>query len=330
VASGDNFPTTSQPLVRDAVAGLPSARNRLSHQYWRPIHRLFQRLGAIEPEDLTQKFFTAKFFRVLATFDPQRGCKLSTLLFRAVQNCLKDDFKERRRLRRNRGVAPRSLETEEGDLLEPVNAIDAERLYIRDCAVERITRTFDALREQYRQRGEESLFDALLRCLIGANDQKQRDVAAQLGVSEVDFNNALHKLRKDFCPTLRAVVALEVSPDQVDEEIRNTFDILRERIDRVERVRRTLDALREQYGHRGEARLFDELRPCLTGADDQTRRVAAEGLGVSEVDFGDALGRFRNDFYRTLRNVVALEVSPDQVDEEVRRTLEALRKRGSK
>jgi RNA polymerase sigma-70 factor (ECF subfamily) len=90
----------------------------------------------------------------------------------------------------------------------------------------------------------------------------------------------------------------------------------------------TLDRLQERYVHDGKGQLFEALKVCLT---DQRPALGyatiARDCGISTGAVKVAVHRLRQRFQDLLRSAVADTVADeDEVDEEMRSLLAALRK----
>jgi RNA polymerase sigma-70 factor (ECF subfamily) len=92
-------------------------------------------------------------------------------------------------------------------------------------------------------------------------------------------------------------------------------------------LERVLGRLRSEYDAAGKARLFDSLKPVLTGHDDgASYRRLADALGMTQSALKVAAHRLR----RRYRNLLCAEVGdtvagPEEVDDEIRHLFAALR-----
>lgn len=88
---------------------------------------------------------------------------------------------------------------------------------------------------------------------------------------------------------------------------------------------RTVEALRGEYADSGRARLFDELKACLTGGAGAGYAELAERLGLTEGAVKVAVHRLRQRYRDRLRGAIAETVaSPKEVDDEIRDLFAAL------
>jgi RNA polymerase sigma-70 factor (ECF subfamily) len=96
-------------------------------------------------------------------------------------------------------------------------------VFERRWALTLLDRVLARLRDEFRERGKEEVFDGLKNHLVGDEEQvSYRDAAARLGLSEVAARVAVHRLRRRFAELLRREVAETVAtPEEIQEEIRH-------------------------------------------------------------------------------------------------------------
>ena len=90
-----------------------------------------------------------------------------------------------------------------------------------------------------------------------------------------------------------------------------------------------LTTLRAEYAERGQAALFDALKPCLVGrrATQPYQQLGAE-LGMTEGSVKVAVFRLRQRYRERLMEEIAHTVaSPDEVESEVRHLFRVLARR---
>ena len=83
--------------------------------------------------------------------------------------------------------------------------------------------------------------------------------------------------------------------------------------------------LREEYQRAGKGELFQQLHPALTGDDDTRYRTLASAIGISENAVKVAVHRLRQRFHEALREEIAATVRPEEVSDEIRYLMTALR-----
>jgi RNA polymerase sigma factor (sigma-70 family) len=92
-------------------------------------------------------------------------------------------------------------------------------------------------------------------------------------------------------------------------------------------LQRVLGKLREDQESHGHSRLFERLKPCLTGERPaRSYRELAADLEMTEDAVKMAVHRMRKRFAKTLRAEIAETVStPEEIDDEIRHLLSLLR-----
>jgi RNA polymerase sigma-70 factor (ECF subfamily) len=200
--------------------------------YQPPIRALYRWWRPDEAEDLTQGLFVKLFEpRVLVGFKPERG-KFRNWLYKTAKNHLIDEAKKDRAQKRYPGSPLASIDAsaEEGYSLEPVDGIHPERIFERSLAITLLEQALEGLREHYeKEDGEAPLFDKLLPCLIGTDDEEHQHIAKELGMKANTFTKHLSRCRERFHTSFKEVIALTVSTDEIDEEIQFIFHVLRSR-----------------------------------------------------------------------------------------------------
>jgi hypothetical protein len=206
------------------------ATARLISAYWKPVCFLVRRRGfdAETAKDLTQGFFAAFLERnFLRYVDPPRG-QFPVFLRATVEHFLADEW-ARLRTQKRGGLQPHvelgAVERELGDRAGGGPA-DPERLLWRKWALTMMDRTFEVVRERYQAEGRGLEFQVLSPRLTGAADRLPTygELAAQLGVSESDVNNRLHRLRKRYRAAIwDELCALTRDEAQAQEEMHELF-----------------------------------------------------------------------------------------------------------
>ena len=95
-------------------------------------------------------------------------------------------------------------------------------------------------------------------------------------------------------------------------------------------MNRALKGLRDKYVKKGKGGLFDALEPFLSASVEKDSYAGiGEQFGLTESAVKMAVSRLRKRYGRAIREEIAATVSdPDQVDEELRALLAALRQSG--
>lgn len=209
-----------------------AALERLAQAYWRPVYAMVRGMGAKPDEagDLTQEFFTRLMEKeTLAVVDPARG-RFRAFLKTAVRNFLANEWERRTAIKRGGAVRTLSLDVEEGErLLEPAVYDDPGRGFDRQWAIELLQAAIQRLERELSG----PLFDAVRSAfsLAAPEPPTHARIAADLKISEQDVANFLFRARRRLRDILRERVLESVeSADQVDDEIRDLFDSLKDPI----------------------------------------------------------------------------------------------------
>lgn len=233
----DPFQTTRWSLVLAAQnpGSTPSARaamEALCQTYWYPLYVYLRRHSSTpdEARDLTQAFFVSVLDRnVIDSANPERG-RFRAFLLTACRRFLQNEWRKQNAEKRGGQQSVLSLDfeiAESGYQLTAGRSESAEILFERQWAVALLDCVLEKLRSEYRNRDNESLFDALKFTLTGANKVGYRIVADKLGMAEGAVKVAASRLKLRYRELLRAEIASTVeSEDDVQDEIRRLFDVL--------------------------------------------------------------------------------------------------------
>jgi RNA polymerase sigma factor (sigma-70 family) len=219
----------STPDAQDALAGL-------CHVYWYPLYTYVRRrVGNVhDAQDLTQAFF-ARFLEkeYLGDVDPKRG-KFRSFLLASMKHFLSNERERARAQRRGGGRTCLSLDFEDAESryrLEPADMMTPERLFERRWALTLLDLVVKRLEQEFIDAGKRDLFTGLKPFLTSAPDgPSQREVAAELGMSEGAVKAAAHRLRQRYRTVLRDEIAQTVTgPDEVVQELNDLFEAVRGR-----------------------------------------------------------------------------------------------------
>jgi len=221
-----NAQDTASPLAADAL-------EKLCRAYWYPLYVYVRRQGEDEEsaKDLTQGFFARLLEkRYLAQVHPERG-KFRCFLLTALKHFLADERDKARAQKRGGGQALVSLDDSTGEAryrLEPVDVMDAERLFERRWALTLLEQARARLKEEYLESGKSGLYERLKVFEAGdRNGPVYAKVAAELGLTEAGVKSAVFRLRQRFRELVREEVANTVeSPAEVDAEIRYLISVI--------------------------------------------------------------------------------------------------------
>jgi RNA polymerase sigma factor (sigma-70 family) len=221
-----NAQDTSSPLAAAAL-------EKLCRTYWYPLYVYVRRQGEDEEsaKDLTQGFFARLLEkRYLAQVEREKG-KFRSFLLAALKHFLADEWDKARAQKRGGGQTMVSLEDSTGEdryRLEPVDALDAEKLFERRWALTLLEQAQARLRDEYLESGKSTLYDRLRVFEAGdKNGPPYAEVAAELGLTESAVKSAVFRLRQRYRELVRAEVANTVeSPEEVDGEIRHLISVI--------------------------------------------------------------------------------------------------------
>jgi len=209
---------SAHPHFREALS-------ELCRLYWAPVRAFVRRRVAndAQADDLTQGFFTALLDRgALAAADRDRG-RFRAFLLTSVKYYLSDQWDRDRARKRGGGDTPISLadRTRDQPLFDPPDgSATPDREYDRQWALAML----DVVRKRLETEIAALANASRMRRLAGLltdDEEKYRDVAAELGMTESAVKVAVHRLRKRYAVILREEVLRTVAtPEAVDEELR--------------------------------------------------------------------------------------------------------------
>jgi DNA-directed RNA polymerase specialized sigma24 family protein len=205
-----------------------TALEQLCSRYWYPLYAYLRRDGCPPPEaeDLTQAFFARVLEKnYLGQVQREKG-KFRSFLLAALKHFQADERDKQRAAKRGGGTTFISLDSqapEERYRLEPVNEMDAEKIYERRWALTVLEQSRERLREEYARIGKARLYDQL-RIFEGDNPNAPTyaEAGGQLGMTESALKSAAHRLRQRYHQLVREEIAQTVAtPDEIDDEIRH-------------------------------------------------------------------------------------------------------------
>ena len=236
-AQGNWFTTTHWSLVlnaRDPSSPLATeALEKLCRTYWYPLYAYVRRQGEDDEtaKDLTQGFFARLLEKnYLAQVQRERG-KFRSFLLVALKHFLADERDKTRAQKRGGGQAIISLDDttwEDRYRLEPVDAIDAEKLYERRWALTLLEQARARVLAEYVKAGKAELYDRLKAFDSGdQNAPSYAQVAAELELTESAVKSAVFRMRQRYRELVREEVANTVeNPAEVDSEIRYLISVV--------------------------------------------------------------------------------------------------------
>ena len=232
------FTTTHWSVVLAAKQGdAPDARTaleKLCRTYWYPLYAYVRREGynAPDAQDLTQEFFARLLEKdYLAQVEREKG-KFRSFLLAALRHFLSDQRDRARAAKRGGGADVLSLDAQEAEeryRLEPVDRMDAEKIFERRWAMTLLEQALTRLRDESIIAGKAELFERLRDFVAGESDISCSEAAVQLGLTESAVKSILHRLRQRYRALVREEIAHTVAdPAEIDEEIRHLIAVISE------------------------------------------------------------------------------------------------------
>ncbi len=230
------FATTHWSVVlaaaNEATPEAAAALERLCRTYWYPLYAYVRRAGhsPADAQDLTQGFFAQLLARnSLAQVAPEKG-RFRSFLLAAMRHFLSDQGDRARAVKRGAGAPILSLDAAEAEAryrLEPVEHLDAERIYERRWAMAWLEQALNRLREESAAAGKAQLFEHLRSFVAGDSETSSGEVAAELGLSESAIKSAVHRLRQRYRELVREEIAHTLAcPTDIDTEIHYLIELM--------------------------------------------------------------------------------------------------------
>lgn len=209
------------------------ALERLCRGYWHPLYWYVRRRGYTpdDAQDLTQEFFARLLERnYLKSADREKG-RFRSFLLGAINHFLANEWDKTKTVKRGGRVSFISLDAEtsqDGDWLESIADLSAEKTFARLWALEVLDQAFHRLREECRRSNKGELFEQLKTFLTAeATGDEYAALAARLGWTSSSVGVAVHRLRQRYRQLLREKVAQTVTgPEEVDDELRQVLSAL--------------------------------------------------------------------------------------------------------
>jgi RNA polymerase sigma factor (sigma-70 family) len=232
-----SFVTTHWSVVLAARATdapqAAAALAELCRTYWYPLYAFVRRKGHSPPDaqDLTQAFFARLLEKnYIAQADRERG-RFRTYLLAAFTHFLADEWDKAQRLKRGGGLEIVSFDAasaEERYRLEPVEQLDAAKLYERRWVTTLFDKVLARMEEEFRDSGKGRLFEGLKSSLIAEESGvSYAQLGAQLGLKEDAVKQAVHRMRRRYRELFREEIAQTVAgPDEVEDELKHLFAVL--------------------------------------------------------------------------------------------------------
>lgn len=230
------FPHTRWSVVLSAGRRSPesaTALEALCRAYWYPLYAFVRSSGRSphDAQDLTQEFFArllAKEWLRLA--DPAKG-RFRTFLRVAMKRFLADDWDRARAKKRGCGQVPVPFDStlaEQRFLNDNADVASPRLLYERRWALALLDQAMSKLECEYDRAGKSFELRQLKPHLTAERRLiPYASIAIALQTTEGAARVAVHRLRRRFRETFRAVIADTVSnPEEVDAEVRHVLESL--------------------------------------------------------------------------------------------------------
>jgi RNA polymerase sigma-70 factor (ECF subfamily) len=231
------FTTTHWSVVLVAgEAASPQAEVALAElcrTYWYPLYAFVRRKGHNPPDaqDLTQAFFARLLEKnYIAQANRERG-RFRTFLLAAFSHFLADEWDKARRLKRGGGreiISFDAASAEERYRLEPVDQLDAAKLYERRWVTTLFDKVLARLEEELQDSGKGKSFAHLKGSLLAEEaGLSYAELGTQLGMKEDAVKQAVHRMRRRYRELFREEIAQTVAgPGEVEEELKHLFAVL--------------------------------------------------------------------------------------------------------
>jgi RNA polymerase sigma factor (sigma-70 family) len=231
------FTSTHWSIVVEAQGESPAAHEaleKLCSIYWRPIYSFVRRQGVApaDAEDLTQGFFASLLeHRNLNAVRREQG-RLRSYLLGALKYFLGEERRRVMAVKRGKGqrlIPLEELRADEQVEMEPADSLTADVIYERRWVSTLLERVLNLLKGEYQSAGNAVLFDSLKQLLPGEPDApSQKDVAAQIGMTENAVRQAFHRFRQRYQSLLREEIANTVAtPGDIEDELRHLIAVIR-------------------------------------------------------------------------------------------------------
>ena len=205
---GKQFTTTHWSVVLAAgdTASLQSAAalEQLCRTYWYPLYAFVRRKGQgpHDAQDLTQAFFARLLEKnYLANANPERGL-FRTYLLTALNHFMSDEWDKTRRLKRggNREIISfDAVSAEERYRLEPIERLDAARLYERRWVTTLLEKVLQRLEDEFRESGKGEPFDHLKGALLAQDSgSTYAELGVRLNMTESAVKQAVRRMRRRY------------------------------------------------------------------------------------------------------------------------------------
>jgi RNA polymerase sigma factor (sigma-70 family) len=232
---GGGMPTTRWSIVQALGGGAKRRQEALevfAENYWPAVYGFIRMKGHSpqEAEDLTQSFLAGLIEReVFEDLSEQKG-RFRSWLLASLTNFLRNDSRDRRRLKRGGDVDHLSIDRDLGEAwLEASSSDDAspDVVFDRNWASGILERALAQLTDDYQRQGRLEVVQILAPMIAGLSQRiGYAEAGEKLGMSEQTARAAAFRMRKRLRKFVRDEVAVTVGGSaDVDAEIDQLFAI---------------------------------------------------------------------------------------------------------
>lgn len=230
------FATTHWSVVlrasRESEPQSSAALDQLCRTYWYPLYAYVRRQGRApeEAKDLTQEFFARLLVHSsLGQVSREKG-RFRSFLLASMNHFLADDWDHTHRQKRGGGACVLhldALDAEERYRFEPIERLDAARLFDRRWAMTVLEQAIARLEAEFAERPH--VFARLQGFLVGDGDSRTSvDLAAELSMSDEAVRATISRMRKRCRQLVREEIANTLaSISDVDDEYNALLSALR-------------------------------------------------------------------------------------------------------
>ncbi len=242
--STDHLPATAREFTTTHWSVVVAAREpdapqaaaalaELCRTYWYPLYAFVRRKGhsSHDAQDLTQAFFARLLEKnYVAQADRERG-RFRSYLLAALTHFLADEWDKAHRLKRGGGremISFDAASAEERYRLEPIDQLDAAKLYERRWVTTLFNQVLARLEDEFRDSGKGGLFGQLKGSLLAEDSgMSYAELGTRLGLTEDAVKQAVHRMRRRYRELFREEIAQTVAgPGEVDDELKHLYAVL--------------------------------------------------------------------------------------------------------
>ena len=232
-SSPANFNTTQWSVVvsaRDDSKNESAIRREsleaLCGTYWTPLFVYLRRKG-IAPDDAADyvQGFLAELIEkdFVKAVDRERG-RFRWFLMSAINRYISKQIEKSQAIKRGGAVRTFSIDIQSAEKNyqnEPTDGWTAEKIFDRRWALSVLKQTLQQLESDYKQLDQSALFQLLQPMLMVEQGKvKYRDIADEMGMSEVAVKVAATRMRQRYRKKLSNIVCQTLAdPESLDDEL---------------------------------------------------------------------------------------------------------------